>query len=96
MIEGGDLLDGHLLARRLVNGGAGRAVSNMPSIIWRKSRKETYQTTPYAPSPTTSWMSYCSLTLKEILRDPVGLGGFDRDMVALDVVEERLRNKKSL
>jgi hypothetical protein len=29
------------------------------------------QTTPYAPSPTTSWMSYCSLTLKEILREPL-------------------------
>lgn len=41
-----------------------------------------YQTTPYAPSPTTSWISYCSLTLKEILREaaPV-LGGFARDMV---------------
>lgn len=28
-----------------------------------------YQTTPYAPSPTTSWMSYCSDTLKEIFRE---------------------------
>ncbi len=26
-------------------------------------------------------MSYCSLTLNEILRDPVGFGGFDRDIV---------------
>jgi hypothetical protein len=32
------------------------------------SVEASYQTTPYAPSPTTSWMSYCSETLKEILR----------------------------
>lgn len=31
-----------------------------------------YQTTPYAPSPTTSWMSYCSDTLNEIFLEPGG------------------------
>jgi hypothetical protein len=45
-----------------------------------RKREEPYHTTPYAPSPTTSWMSYCSLTLKDILRDPDGFGGFERDM----------------
>ena len=37
---------------------------------------ESHQTTPYAPSPTTSWMSYCSLTLNEILRDEAALLGW--------------------
>jgi len=31
-----------------------------------------YQTTPYAPSPTISWISYCSDTLNVILREPEG------------------------
>jgi hypothetical protein len=36
----------------------------------------TYQTTPYAPSPTTSWISYCSDTLKEIFLElPLPAGG---------------------
>jgi hypothetical protein len=35
-----------------------------------------YHTTPYAPSPTTSWMSYCSDTLKDIFLElPLPAGG---------------------
>src|SRR5512142_2208534 len=69
----------------------GLCIAELPvwfSISVARERKKgrqacvTHQTTPYAPSPTTSWISYCSLTLKEILRDPAGLGGFDRDMVS--------------
>jgi hypothetical protein len=44
-------------------------------------RKTAHHTTPYAPSPTTSWMSYCSETLKEIfLEFPLPVGA--RDMLA--------------
>ena len=40
------------------------------------NRGPTYQTTPYAPSPTTSWISYCSDTLKEIFLElPLPGGG---------------------
>lgn len=47
---------------------------------------ETYQTTPYAPSPTTSWISYCSETLKEIFLElPLPAGG----MLAVVVVGMR-------
>jgi hypothetical protein len=35
-----------------------------------------HHTTPYAPSPTTSWMSYCSETLKDIFLElPLPAGG---------------------
>jgi hypothetical protein len=35
-----------------------------------------HHTTPYAPSPTTSWMSYCSDTLKDIFLElPLPAGG---------------------
>ena len=37
-------------------------------------------TTPYAPSPTTSWISYCSETLKEIFLEPPD-DGAARDMM---------------
>lgn len=54
--------------------------------------EQTHQTTPYAPSPTTSWISYCSLTLKEILREPAGFGGWARDMVE-DMAEAGLATR---
>lgn len=53
------------------------ATANMSSC----AGVQTHQTTPYAPSPTTSWISYCSLTLNEILREPAGFGGWARDIV---------------
>lgn len=76
-----DLLDGHLLAGGLVYRGAVELISNGGLVRKGCARMRTYQTTPYAPSPTTSWMSYCSLTLKEILREPAGFGGWARDIV---------------
>jgi hypothetical protein len=71
MIEWGDLLDGNLLSGGLVDGGTIRDGQTLPRL--RPSappRLIAYHTTPYAPSPTTSWMSYCSLTLKDIFRAP--------------------------
>lgn len=52
-----------------------------------------YHTTPYAPSPTTSWMSYCSETLKEIFLElPLPAGG----MVARDGLAELLLGRGQL
>lgn len=59
-------------------------ISRQEGCQGRPAMRKTYQTTPYAPSPTTSWISYCSLTLKEILREVAGFGGLDRDMVDSD------------
>lgn len=76
MVKRRDLLDGNLLARGLVQGGATTTVSTISkqSIL----KPLSYQTTPYAPSPTTSWMSYCSETLKEILLElPLPAGARD-------------------
>lgn len=74
VVERGDFLDCHFLARGLVDGRT-KAVRS----IVRSTGRDPYQTTPYAPSPTTSWISYCSDTLNEIFREPGG--GCWRDMV---------------
>jgi hypothetical protein len=71
VVEWGDLLDGHLLTRRLVQRGA---VKQLAAAL-RDQCRSTYQTTPYAPSPTTSWISYCSETLKDIFLELPPAGG---------------------
>lgn len=77
VVEGRDLLDGDLLARGLVQR---RAVEGSAKLELGHDGGRTYATTPYAPSPTTSWISYCSDTLKEIFLElPLPAGA--RDMV---------------
>ena len=81
VVEWCNLLDSHLLAGRLVQRRADRqlATAFSQSIGYHS----TYQTTPYAPSPTTSWMSYCSDTLKEIFLElPLPAGGMTAAVVA--------------
>lgn len=51
VVKRSDLLDRHFLARRLVNSGA--AAVSIKCII-QLFELCSYQTTPYAPSPTTS------------------------------------------
>lgn len=46
-------------------------------------KKGVYQTTPYAPSPTTSWISYWSETLNDIFLEPLVGGTFWWAMLAL-------------
>lgn len=59
-----------LCSAELCNGLAGGLGSAAPLA------EGTYHTTPYAPSPTTSWISYCSETLKEIFLElPLPAGG---------------------
>ena len=76
VIEGSNLLDGNFLSRGFMNG---RAIKWLDYASILQSRG-TDQTTPYAPSPTTSWISYCSETLKEIFLDP-GVGLLLRDIM---------------
>ena len=68
MVEWGDLLDSHLLFGGLVGSGAVSVVSSCHRST-DTAVVDTYQTTPYAPSPTTSLISYCSETLKETFRE---------------------------
>lgn len=87
VVERRDLLDGHLLARRLVQ----RRAVKQSAVALPAQWQCTYQTTPYAPSPTTSWISYCSETLKEIFLELPPAGG----MLAA-VVDCRLGYRRSL
>ena len=79
MIEGSNLLDGHFMAGGFVKGGA--VTVYQPSSSWGSCGLHAHHTTPYAPSPTTSWISYCSETLKEIFLE-LPLPPAARDMVA--------------
>lgn len=55
VVEGNNLLDRNLLTRGLVNR---RAEPVSTSLQAHAIKKNTYQTTPYAPSPMISAISY--------------------------------------
>ncbi|KAJ5061743.1 hypothetical protein J3E74DRAFT_329912 [Bipolaris maydis] len=53
-----------------------KGVIFLMATFWPEGLCKAEHTTPYAPSPTTSWMSYCSETLKEIFLElPLPAGG---------------------
>ena len=63
------------------------------ATFWPEGLCMAEHTTPYAPSPTTSWMSYCSETLKEIFLEPPDEGGA-RDILSTSSLAQIVRGWK--